>query len=132
MTSLVVAGRFGDPPTLSRDCGDLPFLRFLEKIRTHVPGVELIAEAELSLESDPYLNDHIFDGERLLPGVMGLEAMAQAAGPLLESDTPLTFEDVVFRQPIVISQSHSTRIRAPALPAESASCRAAIRSTAPR
>src|SRR5260221_362214 len=83
MTSLVVAGRFGDPPTLSFDRQELPFLRFLEKIRAHTPGVELIADAELSVESDPYLNDHIFDGERLLPGVMGLDAMAQVAGPLL-------------------------------------------------
>jgi enediyne polyketide synthase len=127
VTSLVVAGRFGDPPTISFDRADLPFLRFLEKIRTHVPGVELIAEVELSLQSDPYLNDHIFDGERLLPGVMGLEAMAQVARPLLGSDAPLSFEDVVFRQPIVIPDGHSVKIRIAALVDGSGRCRVVIR-----
>jgi enediyne polyketide synthase len=128
-TSLVLTGRFGDPPTLSFDRAELPFLRFLEKIRTHVPGVELIAEAELSLESDPYLNDHIFDGERLLPGVMGLEAMAQVARPLIESDA-LSFKDVVFRHPIVIPEGESVKIRIAALVDESGHCRVVIRSAA--
>jgi enediyne polyketide synthase len=127
-TSLVVTGRFGDPPALSFHRAELPFLRFLEKIRTYVPGVELIAEAELSLESDPYLNDHIFDGQRLLPGVMGLEAMAQVAGPLLESNAPLSFEDVVFRQPIVIPESRAIKIRIAALADASDRCRVVIRS----
>jgi len=128
VTSLVVAGRFGDPPTLSFDRKELPFLRFLEKIRVHTPGVELIAEAELSLESDPYLNDHIFDGERLLPGVMGLEAMAQVARPLHHCRGSECFEDVVFRQPIVIPEGRSVKIRIAALVDEGGSCRVVIRS----
>jgi enediyne polyketide synthase len=127
-TSLVVTGRFGDPPALSFDRAELPFLRFLEKVRTHVPSVELITEAELTLESDPYLNDHIFDGERLLPGVMGLEAMAQVASTLLGSDSPLTFEDVLFRQPIVIPETHSVKVRIAALMDECGRCRVVIRS----
>ena len=43
-----------------------------------IPGVELVADTELSLDTDPYLDDHVFRGERLLPAAMGLEAMGQA------------------------------------------------------
>ena len=39
--------------------------------------MELIVDAELSTTNDPYLEDHIYQGERIFPGVMGLEAVAQ-------------------------------------------------------
>ncbi len=35
-------------------------------------------QAHLSLEADPYLKDHVFNGSYLFPTVFGLEAMAQA------------------------------------------------------
>jgi enediyne polyketide synthase len=92
--SLVVTGRFGDPPTLRLDRPELPFARFLERPRLHYPGVELIADAELSTRTDPYLSDHIFQGTPLLPAVMGLEAMAQVAAALCGANRPPVFEDV--------------------------------------
>ncbi len=48
----------------------------------HYPGVELVAEAGLSLSSDPYLADYQLDGLAALPPAIGLEAMAQAASAL--------------------------------------------------
>ncbi len=56
--------------------------RFLERVRVHYPGVELVAEAGLSLDSDPYLADYLLDGLAALPPAIGLEAMAQAASAL--------------------------------------------------
>ena len=53
--------------------------RFLEVTRLHYPGVELVSEARLSLATDPYLGDYRMDGLPVLPPVMALEAMAQAA-----------------------------------------------------
>jgi len=53
-----------------------------------VRGVELLVDAEVSVETDPYLNDHIFSGERILPAVIGLEAMAETAMALLETESP--------------------------------------------
>src|SRR5262249_32314736 len=53
--SVVVTGRFGDAPTLQIEQPDLPFLRFLEQPRVYYPGVELIVDAELSGDTDPYL-----------------------------------------------------------------------------
>ena len=51
---------------------DIPFLRFLEQPRVYFPGIELIVDSELSIDTDPYLDDHVLGGERLFPAVMGL------------------------------------------------------------
>jgi enediyne polyketide synthase len=109
--SLVISGRFGEPPALAQDRTEPRFLRFLEKIRTHIRGVELIADAELSVESDPYLNDHIFDGERILPGVMGLEAMAQVASAPLEAESIPELTEVHFDRPVVAPEGQPVNIR---------------------
>ncbi|HEU0300820.1 MAG TPA: SDR family NAD(P)-dependent oxidoreductase, partial [Longimicrobium sp.] len=113
--SLVVTGRFGSPPTLALDRPDLPLLRFLEHPRVHVPGVELVADADLSAATDPYLDDHVVQGEPLLPGVMALEAMAQAAAALAGADGPAAFEDVRFERPVVVPAAGGVRVRVCAL-----------------
>jgi len=56
--------------------------RFTEVTRVHYPGVELVCDAPLTLRSDPYLADYRIDGIPVLPPVLGLEAMAQAASAL--------------------------------------------------
>ena len=48
--------------------------RFLEKIDYILPGVELIAQANLNVEDDPYLLDHNWKGSLLFPFVFGFEA----------------------------------------------------------
>jgi enediyne polyketide synthase len=77
--SLMACGRLGDPPTIRFDAEAPPLLRFLEQPKVHIAGVELIADSELSLRNDPYLQDHAFGGEPLFPAVVGMEAMAQVA-----------------------------------------------------
>lgn len=113
--SVVVTGRFGDPPTVKLDRPDLPFLRFLERPRVHYPGIELVADADVSVESDPYLNDHRFQGQLLLPAVIGLEAMAQAAMAVAGSGEPPCFEAVSFDRPIVVPDGAAITIRSAAL-----------------
>ncbi len=51
--------------------------RYLEKVIYLEPSVELIVHAQLTLERDTYLKDHVFRGSYLFPAVFGLEAMAQ-------------------------------------------------------
>jgi enediyne polyketide synthase len=118
-SSIVVTGRYGDPPTLRREHPELPFARFLELPRVCYPGVELIADAELSSQSDPYLRDHVFQGAPLLPAVIGLEAMAQVAGALAEArfgaSQPPVFEDVRFSRPVHIPDGASVTVRLAAL-----------------
>ncbi|WP_249267845.1 SDR family NAD(P)-dependent oxidoreductase [Microcystis aeruginosa] len=128
VTSVVVTGRFGEPPTLKVERPELPFLRFLEKPRAYYRGVELIVDAELSTDTDPYLNDHIYEGERIFPGVMGLEAMAQVAMGLLETSEIPVFEDVQFHRPVVVAETSPLKIRLAALVRESGKVEVVLRS----
>ena len=112
--SVVVTGRFGEPPTLKMEQSELPFLRFLEQPRIFYPGVELVVDTELSTDTDPYLKEHVFKENQLLPAVMGLEAMAQAAIALVGSypqgvqpTGPPSFEDVQFARPVVVADPAS-------------------------
>ncbi len=114
--AVVVTGRFGDPPTLKMEQSDLPFLRFLERPRVYYPGIELVVDSKLSTDTDPYLNDHTFKGERILPAVMGLEAMAQVAMAVAGTADHLPiFEEVQFTRPIVVPDRASVTIRLAAL-----------------
>ncbi|HEU4767085.1 MAG TPA: SDR family NAD(P)-dependent oxidoreductase, partial [Pyrinomonadaceae bacterium] len=115
VTSVVVGGRFGSLPTLKIVEPELPFQRFLEKKLVYVPGVELIVDVELKHDSDPYLKDHLYQGNCLFPSVMGLEAMAQVSMALMETDQLPVFEAVELTRPIVVSEDSSTRIRIAAL-----------------
>jgi enediyne polyketide synthase len=100
---------------LKLEATELPLRRFLERPRVHYPGVELIVEAELSAISDPYLEEHLFHQQRLLPAVVGLEAMAQVAMALTGAVVPPDFENVQLRRPVVISDKGASTIRLAAL-----------------
>ncbi|MBW2274105.1 MAG: SDR family oxidoreductase [Deltaproteobacteria bacterium] len=106
-----LAGRFGTPPTLAVEECPLPIARFLERIREHTPGVELVVDAELSLASDPYLADHVYAGSPLLPGVMGLEAMAQVAAALTGDEGAPIFERVEFMRPVEVPPDGKRTVR---------------------
>lgn len=127
-TSIVVCGRFGAPPTLRMETPELPLLRFLETPRVEVPGVELVVDCELSADADPYLADHELGGQRLLPAVMGLEAMAQAAMAVTGEAAPPAFEDVSFLRAVVLPAEGRTRIRVAALVRRPAEVETVLRS----
>jgi enediyne polyketide synthase len=126
--SVVVTGRFGEPPTLKVERPALPLLRFLEECRVYYPGVELVVEARLSEETDPYLRDHVFRGEQLFPAVMGMEAMAQVAAALAGRSTPPSFEEVRFERPVAVPRGASTLIRVAALARANGEVEVALRS----
>lgn len=111
----VVMGRLSDMPTLKVERPELPFFRFLEKPRVYYPKIELVVDAELSTATDPYLDDHVFRGERLLPAVMGMEAMAQVFMALTETNEPPVFEQVKFERPVVVGDDVINTIRVAAL-----------------
>ncbi|GHO59998.1 type I polyketide synthase [Ktedonobacter robiniae] len=125
---IVVSGRFGNAPTLSMEKPSLPFLRFLEEIKMYYPGIELIAQAELSTSTDLYLDDHQVQGERLLPAVVGLEAMAQAAQAVTGETCLPIFEHIQFIKPLVIPAKSSSTLRIIALVHASGKVELAIRS----
>ncbi len=90
----------------------VPPWRFLQKVLRFVPGIELVAEARLSHETDLYLAEHVFDGTPVFPGVMGLEAMAQVAMACTgrHDETP-TFREIRFQKPIIVPDGADTRLR---------------------
>ncbi|MFP5265241.1 MAG: SDR family NAD(P)-dependent oxidoreductase [Blastocatellia bacterium] len=125
---VVVTGRYGGLDTLKMEQAELPLMRFLEHPRAHYPGVELIAESDLSVNSDPYLSEHMLQGERILPAVVGLEAMAQVVMALTGSGEPPTFEEVRFLRSVVVPENGTARIRVAALVGESGEIDVALRS----
>jgi enediyne polyketide synthase len=128
--SVVVTGRLGPTPTLRVEQPELPLRRFLERPRIYYPGVELIVEADLSSDADPYLSDHVLGGDPVFPAVMGLEAIAQAAMALAGSDRPPDFEDVAFSRPILVPASGRVMIQVAALARESGTVEVVVRSGA--
>jgi enediyne polyketide synthase len=113
-TSLVVMSRAGNLPTISLEPRELPLTRFIDRPRVHYPSIELIADAELSADSDPYLVDHLLDGDLLFPAVLGMEAMSQVS-VLAGAGRPVVLENLEFLRPIVVPPDGSTTIRIAAL-----------------
>ena len=126
--SVIVMGRFGEMPTFKIERPELPFLRFLEQPRVYYPNVELIVDVDLSTNTDPYVNDHQLQGERLLPAVLGLEAMAQAAMALTCATSPPVFEKVSFNRPVVVPETENLKVRVAALVRKSGLVEVALRS----
>jgi enediyne polyketide synthase len=114
-SSLVVMSRSGDLPTITLEPSELPLTRFIDRPRVHYPSIELVADAELSADRDPYLVDHLLDGDLLFPAVLGMEAMAQAAAVLAGPGRLVVLENVEFLRPIVVPPDGTATIRIAAL-----------------
>ncbi len=93
----------------------LPDWRFLENIRRFVPGVELIAEATLTHTKDRYLPEHVFAGTPLMPTVMGLEGMVQAAMACLGSEQLPVIQQIILKRPMIVAEASTTKVRTLAL-----------------
>lgn len=110
--AVAVHGRVGAEAPWT--AAESPRGRFMETARVHYPGVELVAEARLDLLTDPYLGDHRIDGLAVVPAVVCLEAMAQAASAL--AGRPLrTAESVSFDQPVIVPDDGTRTVRVCAL-----------------
>ncbi|WP_404361022.1 type I polyketide synthase [Methylotuvimicrobium sp. KM1] len=127
-SNVVISGRLGiTPPLPILPTHELPFLRFIEKPGLFYPGIELVTDSEISLNNDPYLNDHVYQGEHIFPAVIGMEAMVQAARSVTgQTETP-SFQDLRFAQPIVVPPKEVVTLRTVALVKEDQSIEVALR-----
>jgi enediyne polyketide synthase len=107
----VVTSRFGPPPALSLGACELPMLRFVDAPLVYFPGVELVVETAISDGRDPCLADHTIDGVATLPGVMGLEAMAQIASALMPLGDRVAVSRVAFARAVQAGADAALRIR---------------------
>jgi enediyne polyketide synthase len=112
---VVVTGRADHLDTIRYDRPALPLLRFVEHPVVHYPGVELVADTDLTPGTDLYLDDHVLDGNRLFPAVIGLEAMAQAAVALRGRGGVPVVERAEFPRPVVVPRDGATTVRVAAL-----------------
>jgi enediyne polyketide synthase len=113
--SVVVAGRLGATPSLPIEAPPLPLIRFVERPRVHYPGIELVVESDLSTALDPYLLDHVFEGNPIFPGVMALEAMVQTGMALTGEHRMPILEAVRFERPLVVEPGTRVTLRIAAL-----------------
>ncbi|MEV4943670.1 type I polyketide synthase [Streptomyces zaomyceticus] len=108
----VISGRTEGIDTVRRDLPELPLLRFTGNALVRYHGVELVTEVELNAGTDPYLADHLLDGNLLLPAVIGMEAMTQVASAVTgRTGIAPVIEGAKFLRPIVVPPAGSTRIR---------------------
>lgn len=124
--SVVVTGRL---PQLDRAAEQPPSAehRFVRRIIAFIPGVELVTEASLSLQEDPYLADHRIDGIAVLPAVCALEAMAQAAAALSGRQVRCIAE-ARFDRPVMVPEEGKRTIRICALLREDSDIDVVLRS----
>ncbi len=110
----------------------MPRGRFLERIRRWIPGVEIVAEATISHETDLYLPEHVFEGTPLFPSVMAIEAMVEAAIACVGGNDLPVIRNIQFRRPLIVPEDAKITMRMLALAdeiKESTVCvRVAIRS----
>lgn len=112
----IVTSRIGNIhswPQIKENYSDF---RFIDTAINFVSGVEASYRTSLSVENDPYLLDHNFNGSLLFPTVFGLEAMAQAVSTL---DSNFQFSlaqisEIKLERPIVVDKRghHQIEIRA--------------------
>ncbi|WP_414940382.1 SDR family NAD(P)-dependent oxidoreductase [Amycolatopsis sp. cmx-11-51] len=125
---LVVSGRLGGQPTLNLPRPELPLRRFTDRVLVHYPDVELVTEADLSAGSDPYLADHLLDGDYLFPAVLGMEAMAQVGAAAVGHRSSPLLENAEFLRPIVVRPGGVTTVRFAALVRDASTVEVVIRS----
>ena len=102
---VIIAGRLGSLDTWISETTPAPeSAKFLETPLHLTPGVETVFQPHLTLEKNPYLKDHLFNGSYLFPAVFGLEAMAQAVAHITgENDfSRVRIEDIKLERPITV------------------------------
>ncbi|WP_435623182.1 SDR family NAD(P)-dependent oxidoreductase [Flagellimonas sp.] len=102
--SVVITGKFGTNDTLRQSKGDLPKLHFLSDLVAWYPEVELIAEIDLDIGEHLYLKHHVINDTCVLPTVIAVEAMVEAARVLSGVVSTCSIEDLQLNQPVIIPE----------------------------
>ena len=124
---LIVTGRYGRVPDPLAELPALHRHRFLEWPRVFYPGIELVADAELSTDTDPYLLDHAPYGLPVFPLVGAIEAMLSAAQCLGRGVGLPVIEDLRIGDAISCSPGQRFVLRTSALVQPDGSIRASLR-----
>ncbi|MDD2767128.1 MAG: SDR family NAD(P)-dependent oxidoreductase [Methylococcus sp.] len=131
LREVIVAASADGLATWVRPPGEEPAIpagRFEGELQRFEPGIELITQVSLDTRLDLYLTDHDYRGSLLLPTVMGLEAMAQAALRVAggAGKEVARIEDIRLERPVVVSRERPQRIEIRALVLERVSASAPL------
>ena len=107
----LLTGRLPAGPTLMMPATEAPPLRYAETIRSRTPGVEVVAESELSWDTDRAVADHRIDGLAVLPTVASLEAIAQAASLAVPDGDWRRFTGLRLHRPITVDDQAYRTVR---------------------
>ncbi len=106
---VVVAGVLGMMATEYDDHGGVDLTTLVGDDTAHGPMIGtatasvhhgVVVHTTLDPAAQPFLHDHRIDGTPVLPGVMGMEAFAEAARLLVPDLQVLAVEDVTFAAPL--------------------------------
>lgn len=107
-TQVIITGRLGGLDTWKMPIN--PFqgeLRYLDRMISFQPGIEMITRTHLSTRRDPYFLEHNYEGSLLFPTVFGLEAFLQslyAIAPQAQHQA-VQFSNLQLMRPIMASSS---------------------------
>ncbi|MCP4148030.1 MAG: SDR family NAD(P)-dependent oxidoreductase [bacterium] len=110
---VIVTARLGGLDTMNPGTAEIPAgHRYPDQPVSVFPGVEAVYKTRLSLETDPYLKDHLFQGSYLFPTVFGLEAMAEVAAAAAGKNREqlLRIENIRLDRPITVEPVSDTEI----------------------
>lgn len=82
----------------------------LDRVTSYVPGSHMKTVKRFSLSNDRYLIDHVFDGLPIVPGVIGMELMAEAASLLIPELVVTDLRQVAFHAPIRCTEREGTLV----------------------
>ncbi|MEK7745690.1 MAG: SDR family NAD(P)-dependent oxidoreductase, partial [Elusimicrobiota bacterium] len=91
------------------DLGPLPQRPLFQKVLSQEGG-KLVVEKTFALESDPWLADHAINGVPYMPGVMGLELLAETAGKA-QGQVPAILSQVRFSLPVKLLRNRPICVR---------------------
>lgn len=108
----ILAGRLPAFPTVSLQVAaheiDLPHIRVI----SHTPGVEIVADATVSLKTHSFLAGHSLNNKVILPGVLAVEFMVKVATWLGSATTRIHVKNVTFSRPIEVPTTVVFQIQA--------------------
>ena len=121
---VIVAGQLGMMAAEYDDQGGVDPRELVTDDGTHGPMVAtatmsvhdgVVTDVTLDPTEQPFLNDHRIDGTPVLPGVMGMEAFAEAAHLLAPEHHVLAVEDVTFAAPLKFYRDEPRTLRVSAV-----------------
>lgn len=127
---LIVTGRHGRPIAALHDLPPLHRHRFLAQPRVFYPGIELVADAACSVDTDPWLRDHAPYGLPVLPLVAAIEAMLSAGQCLVGQDGLPVISDLHVGTAVSFAPGQVLVLRTAALAEPDGSVRVSLRSSA--